>query len=418
MADAGTITRIDGILKTVYGPAIVEQQNKTPGFRTRYGKADNSFVRSLGGNHFEFSARIGGNRAGISSGASDDALPTAGRQQEKKFQVSDRSYYGVIKMYEKDMLDAEKNIESFASHKQDEMTNVTEDMLKVINIDLAAGDGSGILGTINAGTTSATQTLAVGTSFGQWGSRYLQPNDVVDIYDSTLTTSRSSGAGYTVNSITRSSAGGAATVVLSASSATTTGDILVRGAGKVNKCYQGLYYMLRNQGVTFQALSTTTYPILQANRINAGGNNLSDAYLQSAVSVVNVISGKDFDEFAASHAQFDAYETLSIAQKRFTETTMDRGYETMTYKGKKFFKDVDIPPSVIYCISKDTVKFGEVAPLGFSSELDGTVLKWVPGFAAYTAYLREHGNMVYTRPNQNAIIDNLGYNTSNAAYAM
>lgn len=416
MADANTIARIDGILKTVYGPSIVEQQNKTPDLATRYGKADNAFIRSLGGNHFEFSARIGGNRAGIAFGASDDQLPTAGRQQEKKFQVTDRGLYGVIKMYEKDMLDAETNIESFTSHKQDEMTMIVEDMLKVKNIDLSAGDGSGILSTINAGAASATQTLAVGTAFGQNGSRYLQVNDVIDIYDSTLTTSRSGGAGYTVNSITRSSAGGAASAVLSASATTTTGDIVVRGAGRVNKTYQGLYYMLRNQGVTFQALSTTTYPILQANRINAATNNLSDAYLQSAVSVVNVVSGKDFDEFAASHAQFDAYETLSIAQKRFTETTMDRGFETMTYKGKKFFKGVDIPPSVIYCLSKDTIKFGEVASLNFS-EMDGSVLKWVPNFAAYTAYLREIGNMVYTRPNQNAIIDNLNYNTSNPAYA-
>ena len=154
----------------------------------------------------------------------------------------------------------------------------------------------------------------------------------------------------------------------------------------------------------------------QANRINAGGNPLTEAYLRSAISVVNVVSGKDIDEFAASHAQFDAYEALGFAQKRFMESKLDKGYETLTFAGKSFFKDVDIPPSVVYGISKGTVKFGEVTALNFS-EMDGSILKWVPGFAAYTAYLREWGNMVYTNPNQLVAIDTLAYNTSNPAYA-
>lgn len=415
MADSGTITRIGGILKATFGPKIEEQQNKMAVLRQRYGKADNAYFRAPG-DHFEFPARIGGNRAGVAPSASDDALPVPGRQQEKKFMVFDRGYLAVIKMYEKDMENASKNFQSFISHQQDEMTGITEDTEKVINIDLAAGDGSGILSLINAGATSATQTLAVGTAFGQWGSRYLQVGDVIDVYDSTLTTSRTAGAGVTVNSITLSSAGAAASMVLSASIASTTGDVVVRGAGRVNKSYIGLWGATHNQGVTFQGLSTTTYPLLQANRINAGGNPLSEAYLRSAQSVVNVVSGKEIDEYAASHAQFDAYEALGFAQKRFMESKLDKGYETLKFGNKDFFKDVDIPPAVIYGVKKSTVKFGEVTALNFS-EMDGSILKWVPGFAAYTAFLREWGNMVYTNANQLVAIDTLAYNTSNPAYA-
>lgn len=415
MADNNTITRIGGILKATFGPKIEEQQNKMAVLRNRYGKADNAYFRAPG-DHFEFPARIGGNRAGIAPSASDDALPTASRQQEKKFTVFDRGYIGVIKMYEKDMENATKNFQSFISHQQDEMTNIVEDMQKIINIDLAAGDGSGILSTVNAGATSATQTLAVGTGFGQYGSRYLQPGDVIDIYDSTLTTSRSAGAGYTINSITLSSGGAAASMVLSASSTTTTGDIVVRGGGRVNKSYIGLWGLTHNQGVTFQGLSTTTYPLLQSNRINAGGNPLSESYLRSLLSVVSVVSGKDIDEFAASHAQFDAYEALGFAQKRFQDVTLDKGYETLKFAGKPFFKDVDIPPAAVYGLSRSTISFGEVTAMNFS-EMDGSILKWVPGFAAYTAFMREYGNMCYMRPNQNGVVDTLSYNTSNPAYA-
>lgn len=415
MADANTITRIGGILKNVYGPKIEEQQNKTAVLRTRYGKADNEYVRSMAGDHFEFPARIGGNRAGVAPAASDDALPVAGRQQEKKFSVFDRGYVAVIKMFEKDILNSESNPQAFANHQTNEMTQIVTDTEKVINIDIAAGDGSGILGLAASGTASATQTLTVSTAYGGFGSRYIQVGDVVDFYSANLVTSRSAGAGLTVNSITPSAAGGPATVVLSASVTTTTGDVLVRGAGRVNKSYMGLYGATNNQNVTFQGLATGTYTLLQSNLIAAAGNYLNEGYLQQLVSAINVASGEDMDEFVASHAQFDVYEALGFAQKRFTDSTMDKGYETLTFKGKKFVKDVDVPPAVIYGIKRDTVKFGQVAGLNFS-ELDGGVLKWVPGFAAYTAYMREYGNFVYTHPNQLGCIGGLGYNTSSTAY--
>lgn len=415
MADANTVARIGGILKTTYGPLVEEQQNNTAFTRKRYGKADNSYFRAPG-LQFQFPARIGGNRAGVTATLSDDALPTPGRQQEKQFIVNDRGYVGVIKMYEKDMDNATKNFQSFISHKEDEMKGITRDILKQINIDLAAGDGSGIRGTIAATVTSATQTLAVGTTYGQFGSQYLQVNDVIDIYDSTLTTSRTAGAGVTVNSITRSSGGGAATVVLSASTACTAGDVVVNNKGNVNKAYIGLYGMTHNQGVTFQGLSTTTYPQLQANRINAGGQPLTEGLLRSAQTVVNVISGEEIDEYLASPAQYDAYEALAFAQKRFMTPTLDKGFTTLKFGDKDFVKDVDVPSPIIYGLKRSTIKFGEVSPLAFSDQ-DGSVLKWVPGFQAYTGYMKEYGNMCYTHPNQNVCIDTLSFPSSNPAYA-
>lgn len=415
MADANTIARIDGILKTTYGPIVEEQQNMTAFSRKRYGKADNAYFRAPG-NRFEFPARIGGNRAGISATLSDDALPVAGRQQEKKFQVFDRAYVGVIKMWEKDMENSSKNFQSFISHQEDEMQGVTRDILKQINIDLVAGDGSGIRGLIAAGTTSATQTLQVGTAYGQFGSAYLQVNDKIDVYDTTLTTSRTSGAGVTINSITRSTGGGSATIVLSASIVTTTGDVIVNGAGAVNKSYIGLYGATHNQGTTFQGLSTTTYPQLASNRINASGQPLTESLLRSAQSAVSVLSGVEIDEYLAGAAQFDAYEALGFAQKRFMDTTIDKGFTKLSFGGKDFIKDNDVPSSVIYGINRDSVKFGEVSPLGFSDK-DGSILTKVPGFMAYSAQVREFGNMVYTNPNRLVAIDTLAYPTSNPAYA-
>jgi hypothetical protein len=59
---------------------------------------------------------------------------------------------------------------------------------------------------------------------------------------------------------------------------------------------------------------------------------------------------------------------LGFAQKRFMDVKLEKGYETLTFGGKPFFKDVDIPPAVVYGYKKDTIKFGEVTPMGFSED--------------------------------------------------
>lgn len=414
MADAGTLSRIGGILKVTYGGAIKEQQNLAAISRKRYKKAEEGWRAP--GDHFEFAARLGGNRASIAGTASDDPLLPSSRQNEKKFQIYDRGYSGTIKMYEKDIENSKSNAAAFISHQEDESKGVMRDMYKIQNIDLVAGDGSGALGTVATGAASATQTLAIGYGAFQWGSRYVDVNDVIDFYDPTLTTSRTGGVGVTVNSIVRSANGANPTMTLSASVTTTTGDIMTRGPGRANKVYVGFWGATHNQGTTFQGLSTTTYPILQANRINAGGQSLTEGTLQSLEDAVSTYSGAEVTEFLASHAQFAAYRALGYAQKRFTGPTMDKGFQTLEYNGKPFIRDVDVPPSVVYANNSDAIRWGEVQAMGFG-DLDGHILKWVAGFMAYTAYIRESGAMIYPNPNQLAVADNLYYPLTNPAYA-
>jgi hypothetical protein len=414
MADAGTLSRIGGILKVTYGGAIKEQQNLMALSRKRYKKAEEGWRAP--GDHFEFAARLGGNRASIAGTASDDPLLPASRQLEKKFTIFDRGYSATIKMYEKDIANSKSNAAAFISHQEDESKGIMRDMYKVQNIDLVAGDGSGTLGTISAGATNATQTLSLGNAAFQWGSRYIQVGDLLDFYDSTLTTSRTAGAGVTVLSIVRSSGGANPTITLSASVTTTTGDFVTRGPGRANKVYMGFWGATHNQGTTFQGLSTTTYPVLQANRVNASNQPLTEGILRSIADAVSVYSDGEIDEFLASHAQFAAYEALGFAQKRFTGPKLDKGFQTLEFDGIPFIKDVDVPPSVVYGLTKDTIRWGEVQSMGFG-DLDGSILKWVAGYMAYTAYLRESGQMIYSNPNQLAVADTLYYPTTNTAYA-
>jgi hypothetical protein len=401
MADTGTISRIGGILKNTYGPGIVEQQNKKTYILDQLEKMSEGF--RAGGDHFEFPARVAGARAAVQPQLASDALPSPTRQNEQKFLVYDKALTGVIRVYDKDIENTKGNDRAFINHLDDEVTNMLQDMKCVLNIDFFM-DGTGILGTIQVGATSATQTLLVSTAFGGFGSRYLVVGDKVDIYDSTGVTSRTSGAGVTVSSITASSAGGNASVVFSGSVATTTNDIIVRGIAGPNNSYTGLHTATNASGV-FQNLSRTTYPILKGNVITGSGA-LNETNLQQLLSLIEIAADDSPSKFVAGHGNFDAYTSLGYAQKRFMDMKVDKGFSQADFNGIPFQKDKDCPPAEVIALNEQWIRNGQLTGLSWMEE-DGDVLKWDAGFAAYKAVARQYGNLCYLRPNALGRIDTL-----------
>jgi hypothetical protein len=405
MADAGTISRIGGILKTTFGPKVEEQQNKMAVARKRYGKASDYWRAP--GNAFVFPARVAGARGAWAPTASDDALPAPQNQNEQQFTVNDRGYSAQIKFYEKDIDNATKNFQTFIPVIEDQMTNIIQDGEKIINIDFY-NDGSGILGLVNSTVTASTTVpLQLGTSFGQYGSRFLMDSgDVIDFYDPTLTTSRTGGVGVAVNAVTRSVT--APSITVSANVTLSANDVMVRGAGRVNKAYVGIYTMTDDASTSFQGLSRATYPILKGNHISAGTQSLSIGLLQQLEDGISTACGTEPDEVLSGKAQTQAYRNLAYSQKRYTSMSVDQGFTKLEFNGKEWIEDVDCPSQYLFMLTKDTVKFGEVSAMNFMDR-DGDVLKWSPGFMAYVAIPREYGNFVYTRPNANGRLDNLAY---------
>lgn len=392
MADQNTITRIGGLLKNVYSDSIVEQQNLAAVVRKRFSKAKG--VR-MGGDHLEVSIRVGGNRAGVGARLSDDALPVPLRQQEKKFFIYDRAVFGVIKVYDKDIQNTRENEQAFINHLDDEVTQISKDVLKCMNIDTYM-DGTGTLTTVSANTANSNTFVgAVGTTFGKFGTRYLQLNDQIDVWDTTLTIQRTPVGGVTITGLVPSTQ----TVTVSQNLTLTATDVVVR-ANTVNKCYVGLQLATDNStSVVFQYLSRNTFSIVQGNVLDAAGAGLNESYMQQIQSLIEQASGEFNDMFIAAQPQWDAYVALGQALKRYVNTMkLDRGFQQLDYNGVPFIKDVDCLPATIFALREEFVQNGVVTPLSWSEE-DGAILKWNAGYAAYTAFMREYGNYVYPRPN-------------------
>ena len=394
MADANTITRIGGILKNVYSDTIVEQQNMAAVARKLFTKAKG--VR-LGGDHYEVSVRVGGNRAGVGARNSDDLLPVPARQQEKKFLIYDRAELGVIRVLDKDIENCRDNAQGFINHLDDEVTGVARDVLKDMNI-MTFGDGSGTIATVSAATTAATTFVAATSAsggFGKWGIRYLQVGDQIDVWAPGFGTQRTPAGGVSITGIAPTTK----TVTVSAALTLSAGDVVTR-ANSQNKAYVGLWSASDNsQSTTFQGLSRGTYPNLCGTVVDIAGVALTEANIQTLFSQIEVASGEYPDLIIAGSNSWDQYLALGQSLKRYINTLeLDRGFQQLDYNGVPFTKDVDTPPDALFGLRREYVQNGVVTPLSWS-EQDGAILKWDAGYAAYKGFMREYGNYVYPRPN-------------------
>jgi hypothetical protein len=399
LADSNTITRIGGLLKNVYGGLETQFNRKAQ----TYDIFEKSTER-LGGDHFEMAARVGGNTAGIGARLSDDPTPTPSRQNIQKFQIFDRMLEGTIAVYEKDVENTEGNARAFVNLLDDEIENMVEDLKWHQNIMLF-GDGSGTLASVNANTSSSTTLVAAtGSTFGKFGVKYLRVGDAIDIWSSDQTTQRNSTSSILtitgINPVTQN-------VTVSAAQTLTAGDIIVRN-NSLNKEFQGLYLASDNStSVTFQSLSRNTYPQIQGTVIPANGNGLTESHLQQLDTQIPARSGKELDFIVAGDAQLNAYVGLGQGLKRYQNTNkLDRGFTELEYNGIPLRKDVFCHPQFVYGMNKGTVKKGVVSPLKWS-EMDGHILKKVPGFLKYEAVAREIGNWLFEIPAAVGRIDQL-----------
>jgi hypothetical protein len=392
VADVQTIGRIGEMLKNIYKDGVVEIQNQSTVIRKKFSKA--KAVR-VSGDHYEGDVRIGGNRGAVGARLSDDPMPVAKRQRHKKWKVFDRSVFATIKLYDKDIANAEQNEDAFVNHMDDEMEGAVSDFMKHMNI-ITYGDGTGTIGTINAGTVASNTFVGkTGTAFGNFGTRYLMMDDQIDIYSSDFTVKRTPAGGVAILSVEPTTR----TVVVDQVLTLTAGDVITRFAS-ANKEYIGLQLASDNSSsVVFQNVDRGTVPLYRGNVINAGGNPFSEVYLQQIFSLIEIQTGKTPNFIVTHNAQYDKYAAIGTSLKRFMTTKMDMGFQSVDYLGVEVTKDVDCPPMILHTWVEGAVQNGVVKPLGWLDR-DGSTLKWVSGYAAWTAILAEYGNYLYPTPGQ------------------
>ena len=364
--------------------------------------------------------RIGRN---FSTGAipSKGTLPAQGRTAYADSRIPMRNLYTRVGFDKETMLASRNRKGAFASVMEQEMDAALEDMAFTRN-RIAWGTGKGTLALVSTG--SAGSVLEVKNPGGVPGvvnaNRYLfgdtTTGQTIVVLDGTTPTTIRGAA-----TITAINADGTDVTLSAPIAGVANNDIVVIGQGNTLAPTQNSYNMepegmlaMVDDGTyvdLYHGLSRTTYPIIKSWVVTGVGALSLDA-IQQAIDGVSIRVGGTVDLLIAEHGVRRAYLALLEADRRYTGADLMRpdggtasaknpsGKKAVTYGDIPLLVERDCPYGMLFGVKKDTfIRYYE--DNGGWADEEGSVLKWMNEYDAYTAFFRLFENYHNYKPAKN-----------------
>lgn len=373
-----TMTTVDGILKEVYGPRLINQlQNETLAIK-RLEKTSDGVVETAGGKYVDFPIKVKRN-TGISYRNEMEQLGNPGEQGYAEVHVPLRYGYGRLRISGQAMDLAETNYQAFASALDGEVDGLKDDLAKDSN-RVAYNDSSGLMASLTDTATSATHTVD--------NAQYLEIGMVVDVLV------RSTGAtvslALTINDIV------GLTVTFSASftAALTHG---VYRQGNYGREPSGLGSIIDDTS-TLHGLAPASQRKWAATISANGGVNraLSEALMIQTCDGIRTKSGKKPSVIFNNLGVRRAYFNLLTQQRRYTDTKeYAGGFQGLPFNyGTEIpvVEDVDARPNRMTFVYEDAITIYRTKPWHWMDK-DNSIFKWVKDFDAWEALLRQYWEM-------------------------
>lgn len=379
-----TMTTVDGILKEVYGPRLVNQlQNETLAIK-RIEKSSDGVVETVGGKYVDFPIKVSRN-SGISYRNEMEQLSNPGQQGYANVHVPLRYGYGRVRISGQVMDLAETNYQAFASGLDSEMNGLKDDLAKDCN-RIAYNDATGLMASITDTATSASHTVD--------NAQYLEIGAVVDVLV------RSSGATVSLALSIIDIVG--LTVTFSASF---TGTVLqgVYRAGNYGREPAG-FGLIVDDTATLHGLSPATQRKWAATILANGGVNraLSEALMIQTCDGIRTKSGKRPSVIFNNLGVRRAYFNLLTQQRRYTDTKeFAGGFQGLPFNyGTEIpvVEDVDARPNRMTFVSEDVLTVFRSKPWAWMDK-DNSILKWVRDFDAWEGLLKQYWEIGTTQRN-------------------
>lgn len=370
-----TMTTVDGILKEVYGPRLINQlQNETLAIK-RLEKTSDGVVETAGGKYVDFPLKVKRN-TGISYRNEMEQLGNPGEQGYAEVHVPLRYGYGRLRISGQAMDLAETNYQAFASALDGEVDGLKDDLAKDCN-RVAYNDSSGLMASLTDTATSASHTVD--------NAQYLEIGMLVDVLV------RSNGAtvslALTINDIV------GLTVTFSASftAALTHG---VYRQGNYGREPSGFGNIVDDTS-TLHGLAPASQRKWAAT-INAnGGVNraLSEALMIQTCDGIRTKSGKKPSVIFNNLGVRRAYFNLLTQQRRYTDTKeFAGGFQGLPFNyGTEIpvIEDVDARPNRMTFVYEDAITIYRTKPWHWMDK-DNSIFKWVKDYDAWEALLRQY----------------------------
>ena len=384
-----TMTTVDSILKEIYQGRIEDQlQNETVALK-RIERSSDGVVETVGGKYVDFPVRVE-RIAGIAARLENEALPTPYQQGYAAVHIPLKYSYGLLRLTGQVMQLAEKNYQSFASAMDREMDGLKSDLLKNQNREVY-GDGTGLMATV---TADGANTVTVDSV------QYLEVGQYVDIR--TISDGTAIALNRKITAINRTTK--VVTYNGANVTASTTEGIYREGnfAGGTSREVSGFDKIIAATG-SLHNIDPATVSLWASTILSNSGTNraLSEGLMIEMCDTIRTLGGKVSAIFSGLGVR-RSYFNLLTQQRRYTDTkSFAGGFQGLPFNyGTEIpvVEDVDCKPNRLLFVTEDEFKIYRNKTWHWADE-DGNVLKWVSGYDAFDAVMRQYWEIGTSRRN-------------------
>lgn len=398
-----TVADISVILKEDYQPTISDLLNHK-----------NILMHRLQRNTEDFEGKraympvLKGRNEAIGARAEGGTLPSpTGSQQYDVAYFDTKNNYGRIKLTGQAMAKS-AGMESFLTAIDSEVNGMVRDLSNDMNRQFF-GDGTGVI------TTAAT-TPALATTINCASTRFLRPNQYIDI----LTAASGADPGNCTNrKITSITSTTAFVVDAPISGALTTNESIYRHGSRANEI-GGLAAMISDSNPSTVAwpngygeINRTTVTAWKAQVLSNSGTNrpLSLDLIDAALDQIDIQSDGECSLMITDHLQKRRYAGLVVPDRRFPTANgapidLDGGFKALTHDGIPIVADKDAPTGKIWGLDESTIRLFVLKDFEWM-DWDGSVLNRVPNEDAYEATLCHYGQLGCSDPGNNFLLSDL-----------
>ncbi|MDD7398421.1 MAG: phage major capsid protein [Firmicutes bacterium] len=376
-----TIQNAENALKTLYLGVLAEQLNV--GVNPLLAKIEQT-TADVWGKEIVKLAPFGVN-GGVGAGTETGNLPNCAGNNYAQFKLTLKNFFGNIEISDKAMRASQSSEGAFVNLLNSEM----DGLLKSSKFNFGRmlyGDGSGLLATTVANTSTDVKTLTVDSV------KNLMEGMVVDVYDASKA-AVSAMTGVRIVSIDRAKK----QITLSGGGTSAIGkDHTIYVQGSKGNELTGLEAIFGTGNL--YGLSRSDYSFLNPYSKTVEGD-VTSAAIQAAIDYIEEMAGGTIDFIVSSYDVRRKYlNYLSLNRTNLDYMNLDGGYKAISYSGIPFVADRFVADDTMYLLNTADFKLHQLCDWRWIEGEGGTVLHQVANKAIYTATLVKYADLLCERP--------------------
>ena len=376
-----TIQNAENALKTLYLGVLAEQLNV--GVNPLLAKIEQT-TADVWGKEIVKLAPFGVN-GGVGAGTETGNLPNCAGNNYAQFKLTLKNFFGNIEISDKAMRASQSSEGAFVNLLNSEM----DGLLKSSKFNFGRmlyGDGSGLLATTVANTSTDAKTLTVDSV------KNLMEGMVVDVYDASKA-AVSNMTGVRIVSIDRAKK----QITLSGGGTSAVGkDHTIYVQGSKGNELTGLEAIFGTGNL--YGLSRSDYSFLNPYSKTVEGD-VTTAAIQAAIDYIEEMAGGTIDFIVSSYDVRRKYlNYLSLNRTNLDYMNLDGGYKAISYSGIPFVADRFVADDTMYLLNTADFKLHQLCDWRWIEGEGGTVLHQVANKAIYTATLVKYADLLCERP--------------------